>query len=199
MNEGVVGMEAEALDVGAVLLGDVALLVVAPLVIYAALKMIWEEQFEDPITETKKIEFSPSMHLSKGDSSSSSSLNSSDLNPKLVDPFLQDLAARAAENISKAIREASESCLFDADLHDLVIKSEGENANQKWIYDMLSKQEMISKSEMERLNSELKEKSKNLSDEEICLLMSQIIAEKAALKELQRLTAELMKRFCPGF
>ena len=42
--EGVIGMEAEALDVGAVLLGDVALLVMAPLVIYAALKMIWEEQ-----------------------------------------------------------------------------------------------------------------------------------------------------------
>ena len=37
-------MEAEALDVGAVLIGDVALLVMAPLVIYAALKMIWEEQ-----------------------------------------------------------------------------------------------------------------------------------------------------------
>lgn len=42
--EGAIGMEAEALDVGAVLLGDVALLVMAPLVIYAALKMIWEEQ-----------------------------------------------------------------------------------------------------------------------------------------------------------
>jgi len=166
-------------------------------VIYAALKMIWEEQFEDPITETKKIEFSPSMHLSKGDSPSSS-LDSSDLDPELVDPFLQDLAARAADNISRAITEASESCLFDADLHDLVIKSEGENANQKWIYDMLSKQDLVAKSEMERLNADLKEKSKNLSDEEICLLMSQIIAEKAALKELQRLTAELVKRFCPG-
>lgn len=42
--EGAIGMEAEALDVGAVLLGDIALLIMAPLVIFAALKMVWEEQ-----------------------------------------------------------------------------------------------------------------------------------------------------------
>eukprot|EP00210_Caulerpa_lentillifera_P002108 g2023.t1 len=195
VGEGAIGMEAEALDVGAVLLGDVALLIVAPLVIYAALRMIWEEQFEEPVTAMRKEDRLPSMHLIEGEYSTS--LDTSDFSSRLADPFLQDLASRAAKNISKAAQEASDNCLFDANLHELVMKSEGrKNANQKWIYDMLSKQTMISKSELDQLNADLMNKSEVLDDEEICRLMTRRVAEKAAVKELQRLTSELMKRFC---
>jgi len=176
------GMEAESFDVGAVLLGDVALLVMAPLVIYAALKMIWEEQFEDPVdTESpSRIDEEP--------------LLESDLRSNLKDPFLQELATKAANNISKAAQDASQSCLYDAEFHELVMKSEGANVNPRWIHDMLSKQQSISKPELEQMNTELVQKTADLTDEEICTLMSRKIAERAAVKELQTMTEELIKR-----
>eukprot|EP00210_Caulerpa_lentillifera_P000761 g736.t1 len=180
------GMEAETFDVGAVLLGDVAILIMAPLVIYAALKMIWEEQFEDPVKE----DLTDPVHEEQDP------ILPSDLRSKLEDPVLQDLAMKATKRITHAVQEACDSCLFDADFHGLVVKSEGNDANQKWIHDMLAKQQSISKSEIEQLNSELVQQTGELTDEQICSLMSRKIAEKVAVKELQKMIEELTKRKC---
>lgn len=192
--EGAIGMEAEALDVGAVLLGDVALLVMAPLVIYAALKMIWEEQFEETeedVASKEKAE-SPRQIAKKKTSFAASS---SELESQLADPVLKDIATTAARNIVNAAREAADSCNFDASLEELAVKHGGRQPSLKWIEQMLKKQKI--EGDADAIGEKVLESAEDLSADDLCLLMSKLKAEKAALQEIRKLVRVLIERHQP--
>jgi len=187
--EGAIGMEAEALDVGAVLLGDVALLIMAPLVIYAALKMIWEEQFEEANKDVQSEEMADgSDPLSKKTSFAASS----ELESHLTDPVLKNVATTAAKNIVNAAKEASESCQFDAELDELAVKHGGRQQSLKWIEQMLKKQN--ADGDGDDIRQEVLEHAEGLSADDLCLLISKLKAEKAAIHEIRKVIEVLIKR-----
>jgi len=181
------GMEAEALDVGAVLLGDVALLIMAPLVIYAALKMIWEEQFEDSEEDVAANAKADSPRPKKTFLAASS-----DLESRLADPELKDVATKAARNIVDAAKEAAESCQFDAGLDELAVKHGGKQPSLKWIEQMLKKQK--ADDDTTDIEQKVMDYAQELSADDLCLLISKLKAEKVALDEIRKVIKVLIER-----
>lgn len=184
----------EAADIGAVLAGDVAMLIVAPLLVYAAVKYFWkdqDEQISNQIDDQEPLD--PLLSASVRSVVTGSSCPSRQFS-RLYDPELQALATTATQGITGAISDAKKSCAFQAGLHELAVKHGGAKEDSGWISEFLknSSSDNGDKNDLEMQN--LAAHASGVSNQELCDILVIGIAQHAALQELKALVEGLKRK-----
>eukprot|EP00803_Ostreobium_quekettii_P005685 evm.model.scf_712.2 EVM.evm.TU.scf_712.2 scf_712:32384-35501(+) len=178
--------EVEAVDMGSLLAGDLAMLVAAPLVVYAALRVVFwgsqEESDEAPRDELLNARVRSMLKVPEAQSKARA------YEWQLQDPELQALAMGASERIVSSIRQAKESCSFQSSLRQLVVKNgDVSEEDTRWI-------ESVLKSAPAGVEDDIAGQSENLTDAEFCRMLTRSIAHRAALNEVDFILHQLQDR-----
>jgi len=171
---------------GSLLAGDLAMLVAAPLVVYAALRMIfWGSQEENDAAPQDELLNAWVRSMFKVP----------EAQPKdraheweLQDPELQALARGASERIFSSIRQVKQSCSFQASLRELVVKNgDMPEEDMRWI-------ESVLKAAPAGIEDDIAEQPDDLSDAEFCRMLTRSIAHRAALNEVDFVLRQMQNR-----
>ncbi|GMH34499.1 hypothetical protein BSKO_02333 [Bryopsis sp. KO-2023] len=181
--------EPEQIDMGAVLVGDLVMLFLAPLFIYAALKMvIWGEEQESKGKDEISVPLDPLLaaHVR---SVVKSNVKPSEYTSILANPELKELADKTVNNIASAVKDAQDGCAFQSSLHALAVSHGGADVDNSWIDELL--QEAVEEVRNDRdLAAKLAEEA-SADNEGVCLTMARTIAERTALHELKGLVQQM--------
>lgn len=183
----------EAVDVGTVLAGDIAMLVVAPLVVYAAVKFFWNDKDDAKSNQLDEHELLDPLLGASVRSVVTSSSFSSNKSSKLSDPELQALATAATQNVTAAISDAKKHCAFQANLKELAVKHGGAQENNGWILEILKKNAPSADVNAD-LEAQFAIQASGLSNQALCDLLVMGIAQHAALHEIKILVQELKRK-----
>lgn len=188
---GTLEAEVEAVNMGSLLVGDIAMLVAAPLVVYAALKMVfWGSQDEADLTEEEPLDPLLSVNVR---SMVKATPGTSTYVSELRDPELQEIASTATHHIATSIRDAKETCTFQSSLHDLAVKHGGAQEDCRWIEQVLKKGLPDGEDDADLEADRFAEQAGDLSNGELCQKMTRSIAQQVAMYEMNSLVEELRK------
>lgn len=182
--------DPEQIDMGAVLIGDLLMLLLAPLFIYAALKMvIWsEEDSKDKDEVSVPLDPLLAAHV-RSVVKSSPKPTPTTYSSILANPELKELADRAVANITSAVKDVQDGCAFQSSLHALAVSHGGADVDNSWIDELL--QEAVEEVRNDHdLAAQLAVEA-TTDNEGVCLTMARTIAERTALHELKDLVLKM--------
>lgn len=186
-------LEAEVgvVNMGSLLVGDIAMLVAAPLVVYAALKMVfWGSQEEAELAEEEPLDPLLSANVR---SMVKAAPGQTSYVSQLKDPELQELASTAAQHISTTVRDAKETCTFQSSLHELAVKHGGAQQDFRWIEQVLKSGLPDAEDETGLEADRFAEQAGDVSNGELCQRMTRSIAQQITVQELNKLVEEVQK------